>query len=95
MDFNDSAITIILKQLPMMIFIVSCLAMIWLSYRKNLSLIPVLGLLSCMFLMTKLGHTNWLRFLIWLGIGLVFYFTFSRKNSKLNNEIKIRDIQEQ
>jgi amino acid transporter len=94
-NIHDSALTIILKRLPMMIFTVSCLAMIWLSYRKKLSLIPVLGLLSCMFLMTKLGHTNWLRFLIWLGIGLVFYFTFSRKNSKLNNEINIPDIQEQ
>jgi len=44
----------------------------------------VLGLLSCLFLMTKLGHSNWLRFLIWLGVGLVFYFSFSIKNSRLH-----------
>ena len=36
--------------------------------------------------MTKLGHTNWLRFLIWLGIGLILYFTYSRRNSKLRPE---------
>ena len=51
---------------------------------KNLSLIPVLGLLSCMYLMTELGYTNWLRFLIWLAIGLIIYFTYSYKNSNLN-----------
>ena len=27
--------------------------------------------------------TNWLRFLIWLGLGLVIYFTYSRMHSKL------------
>ncbi|MBN2814706.1 MAG: hypothetical protein JXQ80_11560, partial [Bacteroidales bacterium] len=48
----------------------------------------------CMFLMTKLGHTNWLRFLIWLGLGLVVYFVFGRKNSRLNNEIRTHGIQE-
>ena len=53
---------------------------------ENLSLIPVMGLLSCLYLMTELGYTNWIRFLIWLGIGLVIYFTYSYKNSRLNKE---------
>jgi basic amino acid/polyamine antiporter, APA family len=74
----------IIENLPMMIFILTCPAIAWISYRKKLSVIPVLGLLSCLFLMTKLGHSNWLRFLIWLGTGLVVYFTFGRKNSRLN-----------
>jgi amino acid transporter len=74
------------EKLPMMFFILSCLATAWLSYTRKLSLIPVLGLLSCLFLMTKLGHTNWLRFLIWLGVGLLVYFSFSRKNSHLNEK---------
>jgi amino acid transporter len=74
------------EKLPMMFFILCCLATAWLSYTRKLSLIPVLGLLSCLFLMTKLGHTNWLRFLIWLGVGLLVYFSFSRKNSHLNEK---------
>jgi amino acid transporter len=72
-------------KLPMIVFIFTCLIISWISYMKKLSSIPVLGLLSCMFLMTKLGYTNWLRFLIWMGIGLAVYFAFSRKNSKLNS----------
>ena len=33
--------------------------------------------------MTQLGYTNWLRFLIWLVIGLVIYFTYGHRNSLL------------
>ncbi|HEX2396137.1 MAG TPA: amino acid permease C-terminal domain-containing protein, partial [Bacteroidales bacterium] len=86
-EFLGSGFTIqeILMKLPMLVFIITCIIITWISYMKKLSLIPVLGLLSCMFLMTKLGHTNWLRFLIWLGTGLAVYFAFSRKNSKLNS----------
>jgi APA family basic amino acid/polyamine antiporter len=72
------------EKLPMLIFLAACIVTGWLSFTKRLSLIPVLGLLSCLFLMTKLGHSNWMRFLIWLGAGLLIYFTFSRKNSRLN-----------
>jgi amino acid transporter len=75
----------IAEKIPMVIFLITCFAMSWISFRKKLSLIPVLGLLSCMFLMTKLGYTNWLRFLIWLGVGLVIYFAFSRNKSRLNS----------
>jgi len=58
------------------------------SFIKNFSLIPVLGLMSCFYLMTELGYTNWLRFLIWLVIGLVIYFTYSYKNSVLGRDAK-------
>jgi len=84
----------IADKLPMIVFIFTCLIVSYISYMKKLSAIPVLGLLSCLFLMTKLGYTNWLRFLIWMGIGLVVYFAFSRKNSKLN-AVKTHDIREQ
>jgi APA family basic amino acid/polyamine antiporter len=53
------------------------------TFIRNFSLIPVLGLMSCFYLMTELGYTNWLRFLIWLVIGLVIYFSYSYKNSAL------------
>ena len=84
----------VVERLPILVFMAACLVMSWISYRKNLSLIPVLGLLSCMFLMTKLGYTNWLRFLIWLGVGLAVYFAFSRNSSKLNSTVKTHGIQE-
>lgn len=55
-----------------------------LTFIKNLSLIPVLGLLTNLYLMTELGITNWTRFLVWLVLGLVIYFTYGYRNSKLN-----------
>jgi basic amino acid/polyamine antiporter, APA family len=81
---NKTLIGGFFEKMPMLIFIAVSLVIAWLSYKKQLSLVPVLGLLSCLFLMTKLGHTNWMRFLIWLGVGLIVYFTFSRRNSRLN-----------
>lgn len=71
-------------KLPYFLFIGLSAVITVLAFIKNLSLIPVLGLLSCFYLMTELGYTNWLRFLIWLVIGLVIYFTYSYWHSKLN-----------
>ena len=51
-------------------------------------LIPLLGVASCMLMMVGLGWTNWLRLGVWLVIGLVIYFAYSKKNSKLNNPKK-------
>ena len=71
-------------KLPYFLFIGLSAIITVLSFLKKLSLIPVLGLISCFYLMTELGYTNWLRFLIWLVIGLVIYFTYSYRHSKLN-----------
>jgi APA family basic amino acid/polyamine antiporter len=69
--------------IPMLFFWIVAIIVTILSYMKNLSLIPVLGLLSCFYLMAQESHTNWLRFLIWLVIGLCVYFTYGFKNSRL------------
>ncbi|HXH98953.1 MAG TPA: amino acid permease [Sphingobacteriaceae bacterium] len=72
--------------LPYFLFMLIATVITVLCFTKNLSLIPVLGLLSCLYLMTELGFTNWMRFLIWLGIGLVIYFAYGYKNSHLNKQ---------
>jgi APA family basic amino acid/polyamine antiporter len=74
------------ENFPFFLFIILSAVLAVMSFVKNLSLIPVLGLLSCFYLMTELGYTNWLRFLIWLVIGLVIYFTYSYKHSLLGKE---------
>lgn len=71
-------------KLPYFLFLIAAVTMSVLSFTKKLSLIPVLGLLSCLYLMTELGYTNWLRFLIWLALGLIIYFTYGYHKSKLN-----------
>jgi len=55
---------------------------------KKLSLIPVFGLISCFYLMAQESYTNWLRFLIWLVIGLVVYFCYGYRNSKLRKRVE-------
>ncbi len=70
-------------KLPFFLFVILASALAVASFIKNLSLIPVLGLASCFYLMTELGYTNWLRFIIWLIIGLVIYFLYSRHHSHL------------
>ena len=69
--------------LPMLAFWIVALVVSIFSFIKSFSLIPVLGLLSCFYLMAQESHTNWYRFLIWLAIGLVIYFTYGYKNSRL------------
>ncbi len=72
------------ERIPFYIFIPAALSIAVLTFIKNLSLIPVLGLLSCSYLMTELGYINWVRFLIWLGIGLIIYCFYGYRKSKLN-----------
>ncbi len=51
-------------------------------------LVPILGIIVCLAMIYGLGWTNWLRLILWLAIGLVIYFVYSKKNSKLNNQDK-------
>ncbi len=68
---------------PMLLFwIVAAIVSIF-SFKNSFSLIPVLGLISCFYLMAQESHTNWLRFLIWLTVGLIVYFTYGYRKSKL------------
>jgi amino acid transporter len=71
-------------KIPLIGFILFCGVIAVLSYTRNLSLIPVLGLITNLYLMTELGITNWSRFLIWLALGLLVYFFYGYRNSKLN-----------
>jgi APA family basic amino acid/polyamine antiporter len=43
-----------------------------------------LSVLSCLVLMMSLPVENWIRFVVWLAIGMVIYFTYSRRRSTLN-----------
>jgi hypothetical protein len=74
-------------KIPMWIFMIVLICLVVWTYKQNLSLIPLLGLVSCLYMMAELSVWNWLYFTIWLLIGLVIYFGYSRKNSKLNTII--------
>jgi APA family basic amino acid/polyamine antiporter len=73
-------------RIPLLGFDLIMIYLSWLTFRKNLSLIPLLGLTSCGYLMTELGIINWARFGIWLIVGLVIYFLYGIHHSKLRQE---------
>jgi len=47
--------------------------------------IPILGVLVNGYMMIKLGWINWARLIIWLVIGMVIYFSYSRKHSRISS----------
>jgi len=65
------------------IFWITWLVLSVLSFKLNFSVLPVAGILTNLYLMTELGASNWLIFVIWLAIGLVIYFSYGYKRSKL------------
>jgi basic amino acid/polyamine antiporter, APA family len=70
-------------KVPMWIFILTCLTLAVLAFLRNLSLIPILGVISCLYMMAQIELKNWIGFTIWLIIGLVIYFSYGRWNSRL------------
>ena len=50
-------------------------------------LVPILGVIVCLAMIYGLGWTNWLRLGVWLVIGLIIYFGYSKKHSVLQNEL--------
>ncbi len=45
--------------------------------------VPIMGILSCFYLMSGLPKDTWIRLLAWMGLGLVIYFTYGIRKSKL------------
>jgi len=74
-------------------FILVCAGVIVLHYKDPnrprpfrtplVPLVPALGILSCLYLMTGLPGTAWVRFGVWLVIGLLLYWAYGFRNSRL------------
>ncbi len=47
--------------------------------------VPILGIILNGYMMYKLGAINWIRLVVWLVVGLVIYFAYSRKHSRISN----------
>jgi amino acid transporter len=71
------------NKIPSWIFVLFTIFITIMAVRHKLSLIPILGLLSCLYMMSQLALANWIYFTIWLLLGLVIYFLYGRKHSKL------------
>ena len=45
--------------------------------------VPLLAVASCGYLMLQLPWETWVRFILWLALGLVFYFAYGASHSEL------------
>ena len=74
-------------------FIIVCIAVIVLRHTNPdhprpfrtplVPWLPVLGIIMNAYMMYKLGYVNWIRLIAWLLVGLVVYFFYSRKHSRI------------
>jgi amino acid transporter len=89
-NYTDDAImkdklffTTDIAKLSTIIFWISTLLLSVAAFIKKYSLIPLMGLITCLYLLTGMTTSNWLWFIGWLAIGLVIYFMYGYKKSKL------------
>jgi APA family basic amino acid/polyamine antiporter len=83
---NGLDMHLIREAVPHYLFLILLVILMVLAFRKSLSLIPLLGLLACSYLLSESGATNWERFFVWLIVGLLCYFLYGSKHSKLRLE---------
>ena len=79
-SFMDAAT----PNISLIIFWLSALLLAVFAFIKKYSLIPLMGLITCMYLLTGMTKSNWAWFLGWLLIGLIIYFLYGYKKSKLS-----------
>lgn len=60
-----------------------CFILAIVTFFKNYSLIPLMGVTTCLYLLTGMTKSNWAWFLGWLGLGLIIYFLYGYRKSKL------------
>jgi APA family basic amino acid/polyamine antiporter len=75
-------------------FLIVCMGILILRYQKPdlhrpfktpfMPFTPILGSLACVFVMSYLPLDTWLRLIIWMAIGMMIYFGYGKKHSKLN-----------
>jgi APA family basic amino acid/polyamine antiporter len=79
---NDS-----LQEILFLVYVALAIVMSALSFIKNFSLIPVLGVLSCAYLLIEIPATSWIYFFIWMALGLTIYFLYGYRKSKLADHL--------
>jgi APA family basic amino acid/polyamine antiporter len=53
--------------------------------------VPILATLICFYLMLNLAVETWIRFVVWMAIGLVIYFAYGYKNSRVGRRAAVVD----
>jgi len=78
-SFMDMAI----PNISLIIFWISAVILAVFAFMKKYSLIPLMGVITCMYLLTGMSKSNWMWFSGWLILGVIIYFLYGRQHSKL------------
>ncbi|MEJ7739759.1 MAG: amino acid permease [Chitinophagaceae bacterium] len=72
-----------LQELLFLLFIILAAILSILTFLRSYSLIPILGVLFCSYLLIEIPAVSWKYFLVWMAIGLILYFMYGYRKSKL------------
>jgi amino acid transporter len=82
---DESLWTQIGHRIPLATYAIGTVVLAYYCLIREFSLIPALAVLSVGYLMTELGMANWIRFAVWLVLGLCIYFLYGYRKSKLHH----------
>lgn len=80
---NKSFMDIAITNISLISFWVLAIMLAVVAFIKKYSLIPLMGVFTCLYLLTGMTKTNWVWFLTWLLLGIIIYFMYGHKKSKL------------
>ncbi|CAN5770852.1 amino acid permease [soil metagenome] len=69
--------------ISLIIFWICALLLAIFAFIKKYSLIPLMGVITCMYLLTGMSKSNWVWFIGWLILGAIIYFLYGYRKSKL------------
>ena len=73
------------QEVLFIVFVIVAVIIALLSFLRNYSLIPVLGVLCCLYLMIEIPAKSWMVFFGWMSFGLLIYFLYGYRKSKLRD----------
>ena len=71
------------QEILFLVFLLVALGITIMTFIRKLSLIPILGMLFCLYLMIEIPARSWLVFFGWMAVGLTIYFSYGYRKSKL------------
>lgn len=73
-----------LQEVLFLVFILVAIILSILTFIRSYSIIPILGVLFCAYLLIEIPAVSWMYFFVWMAIGLAIYFLYSYKRSNLS-----------
>jgi len=74
------------EEILFIVFLIFALIVSILTFIRNYSLIPIMGVLMCSYMMIEIPLVSWKWFVVWMILGLAIYFLYGYRNSKLAKE---------